>query len=256
VSRRARLNLVLAIVVAAAVFCLPRIPQDPAYHAFADARTVLGVKNFWNVVSNVPFVVVGAMGIALMWRRRSEWDLAPYAGVFLGVFLTGFASAAYHLAPSNPTLVWDRLPMTLIFMSLFAGIISDRASGKWGVRLLPVLVTVGLASVLYWGATETGGRGDLRPYAIVQFYPFIGIAALLVSFPSRYTRGGDIIWIGAAYSVAKVCEVADRWTFDVTAGCVSGHTAKHLVAAGATYLILRNVRERRPVGEASVPGSP
>ena len=33
---------------------LPPIPQDQAYHQFADHRTLLGIPNFWNVVSNVP----------------------------------------------------------------------------------------------------------------------------------------------------------------------------------------------------------
>ena len=247
VKRSAVLNVAVAFMVVAAVFCLPRIPQDPAYHAFADGRTVLGVRNFWNVVSNAPFVVVGAMGIAVVWRRGAGRDLAPYAWLFLGVFLTGFASAAYHLAPDNRTLVWDRLPMTLIFVSLYAGVIADRVSVKWAVRLLPVLVVIGLASVIYWGATD-----DLRPYGVVQFYPFVGIAMLLGLYQSRYTRGGDILWIGATYAVAKAFEVGDRWTFQATAGLVSGHTVKHLVAAGATYLIMKSVRDRRPITDGAV----
>jgi hypothetical protein len=35
---------------------LPKIPQAQAYHEFADQRTLLGIPNFWNVVSNIPFV--------------------------------------------------------------------------------------------------------------------------------------------------------------------------------------------------------
>src|SRR4029077_315822 len=30
---------------------LPPIPQDPSYHQFADQRTLLGIPNFWNVIS-------------------------------------------------------------------------------------------------------------------------------------------------------------------------------------------------------------
>lgn len=246
-ARRAALNVAVAIVAAAAVLALPRIAQDPAYHAFADRRTVLGVSNFWNVVSNAPFVAVGAMGALFVWRRRDLGSRAPHAVLFLGVLLTGFASAYYHLLPSNRTLVWDRLPMTLIFMALYAALIAERASVKWGVRLLPVLVGLGVASVLWWRATEIAGRGDLRPYAIVQFYPFVGIVLLLIMFPARYTRKGDILWIGVTYAVAKLAEAADREIWDLTCGVVSGHTVKHLVAAGATYLILRNVEKRRQI---------
>jgi hypothetical protein len=50
--------------------------------------------------------------------------------------------------------------------------------------------------------------------------------------------------------LAKVFEVTDREVFAITNGAVSGHTVKHLVAAGATYLILRNAEKRRPMGEA------
>ena len=43
---------------------LPPVPQDPSYHQFADQRTLLlGIPNFWNVISNLPFVLVGAMGL-------------------------------------------------------------------------------------------------------------------------------------------------------------------------------------------------
>jgi hypothetical protein len=245
---RAALNVAVAIIVAVAVFALPRIPQYPAYHAFADGRTVLGVKNFWNVVSNAPFVAVGALGIAFVWRRRDRGTLAPHAVLFLGVALTGFASAYYHLAPNNRTLVWDRVPMTLIFTSLYVALIVERASVRWGVRLLPVLVGLGVASVLWWRATEIAGHGDLRPYAIVQFYPFIGIVLLLITFPARCTRSSDILWIGMTYAVAKLAEVSDREVLDLTGGVVSGHTVKHLIAAGATCLILRNVEKRRPIG--------
>jgi hypothetical protein len=40
---------------------VPPIPQPQTYHRFADEHTMLGIPNFWNVVSNVPFILVGAM---------------------------------------------------------------------------------------------------------------------------------------------------------------------------------------------------
>ena len=42
---------------------VPPILQDQSYHQFADQRTILGVPNFWNVVSNLPFLAVGAVGL-------------------------------------------------------------------------------------------------------------------------------------------------------------------------------------------------
>lgn len=61
--------LVLSIVVITLAFLLPAIPQDPAYHAFADQRTLHGVPHFWNVASNLPFVLAGLLGLLLLRRR-------------------------------------------------------------------------------------------------------------------------------------------------------------------------------------------
>jgi hypothetical protein len=74
-------------LMAASLAILPLLPpilQDPSYHQFADQRTLLGIPNFWNVVSNLPFVLVGAMGLWQFGRDRGSLVL------FLGVFLTGF----------------------------------------------------------------------------------------------------------------------------------------------------------------------
>ena len=56
------------------------IPQDQSYHQFADQRTILGIPNFWNVVSNLPFLAVGAGGL-----RRFRDNPAAIV-FFLGVF--------------------------------------------------------------------------------------------------------------------------------------------------------------------------
>jgi hypothetical protein len=57
---------------------LPQIPQDQGYHQFADQRTMFAVLNFWNVLSNLPFLAVGVAGL-----RRFRSDLATVV-FFLG----------------------------------------------------------------------------------------------------------------------------------------------------------------------------
>ena len=47
----------------AGLLLLPSIPQDQHYHQFADQRALLGIPNFWNVVSNIPFIAIGAVGL-------------------------------------------------------------------------------------------------------------------------------------------------------------------------------------------------
>src|SRR2546430_1898790 len=85
----------------------------------------------------------------------------------------GFGSAYYHYAPSTPTLVWDRLPMTVAFMALFAMVVRDRISESCGRVLLWPLVLAGVTSVGYWHWSEFHGRGDLRAYAVIEFLPML-----------------------------------------------------------------------------------
>ena len=99
----------LMIVTLLALLPLPPLLQDQNYHQFADQRELFGVPNFWNVVSNLPFIAVGVIGLAQFRRDATTFVL------FAGLFLTGFGSSYYHLNPNDGTLFWDRLPMTLCF---------------------------------------------------------------------------------------------------------------------------------------------
>jgi hypothetical protein len=253
----------LAIVALGCIFCLPPIPQDQGYHGFADDRTMLGVPNLLNVASNLPFLVVGVLGLRLVLRqdvvrpdgavvdRAERW---PLLVLFAGVLLTGFGSSYYHLAPDNDRLVWDRLPMTIAFMGFFASMIGDRIGVRAGTWLLPPLMWLGLASVISWHMGEQRGAGDLRLYAFVQFYPLLTIPLMMYLFPARYTRSGDVIAALGWYVLAKVLETGpvDSGIYGM-GHVVSGHTLKHLSAALGAYWIFRMVRDRRPVPSAAHP---
>jgi hypothetical protein len=104
--------IVISMVAVTVALLLPPIPQDPAYHEFVDQRTLHGLPNFWNVVSNLPFVIAGLLGLLLLNRQSPVEGGLPqlypaYRVFFIGVLLTGFGSAWYHLAPTNESLVWD-----------------------------------------------------------------------------------------------------------------------------------------------------
>lgn len=219
----------------ALLLLFPPILQNQSYHDFADTRTVLGVPNFWNVVSNIPFVLVGAVGLA-----RSRHDTANTV-IFGGIFLTGFGSSYYHWAPDDGTLFWDRLPMALAFMALLAGAIGERVSAKAGAILLWPLLVMGVLSLLVWRWS-----GDLRLYGWVQFFSVVALPAMFLLLPAKYTGTG--YWVAAAiiYLLAKLFEYFDGQIYSI-GQVVSGHTLKHLAAAGACFAILRYFQTRQPV---------
>jgi hypothetical protein len=242
--------LLLAIGVGAAAFLAPRADLPPSYHHFADQRAFLGIPNFDDAASNVAFFLAGLWGLAFLTGKSSNDKFAhpserwPYFLVFLGLVLTAFGSAYYHLAPDNTRLVWDRLPMTIVFMPLVAAIIGERTNFKLGLGLLPVLTAIGMGSVIQWHFTVQQGAGDLRFYAAVQLYAMLALVAALL-LPSRYTGNTDLVWVIAFYAIAKVAEMADRQIFSL-GHIVSGHTIKHLSAAASGYWILRMLQKRKP----------
>lgn len=245
------LLLLLTVVVAVAFSLLPRIPQPQSYHVFADQRSFLGIPNFGDVVSNVPFAVVGIWGLLWLFSANSNRHFLdsrerwPYVLVFIGLLLTAFGSSYYHLSPNNARLVWDRLPMTIAFMAMVAAIIAERISIRAGLWLLPLLLLVGMGSVLQWYSSEASGAGDLRFYAAVQTYSAL-VLLLSLTFPKRYTRASDLVVVVGFYALAKALETFDKPIF-AAEHIVSGHTLKHLAAAAAGYWILRMLQKRRPI---------
>ena len=189
---------VAALAIGITWFISP-IAQDPAYHQFADRRVFFGIPNFGDAASNIGFLIVGALGLAFVFgkRGRSMFDTPgerwPYLIFFVGVALVSVGSAYYHVDPTTETLFWDRLPMTVAFMALFSAFITDRIHTRVGVVvLLPLLLAIGIGTVVYWHLTEVAGHGDLRPYGLVQFYPMLAIPLICLLFRRRHTTGKHV----------------------------------------------------------------
>jgi len=243
--------LLLLLVVSIAVLMQEPMAQSLEYHQFSDNRVMLSVPNFLNVASNLAFVFVGIMGLYGLNKRKLVGLTELKAGyflLFLGVFLVGLGSGYYHLSPSNQTLVWDRLPMTVSFMSLYAIILAEYVSVELGRRLLYPLLLLGCASVFYWHYTEGQGAGDLRFYFLVQYLPLITIPVILLFLKPAFSHGSSYWWLILSYVAAKVFEHFDAEVFDALF-LISGHTLKHLVAAFGILLLILGYQKR-----AKLPG--
>ncbi len=252
-TQQQKISFIIAITISAIFItaCLPAIPQASHYHAFTDTRTFFGIPNFLNVASNLAFLLGGIYGLSLFAKRSAQsQEKYPWLVFLVGAILTAFGSAYYHFAPANSRLVWDRLPMTIVFMSFLSAMISERIHRKIGVRLLLPLLICGGASVFYWHFSELAGHGDLRWYGFVQFYPVLLIPVILLLFPARYSHSNYLGAILILYAVAKFCEAFDAQIFAV-GHLVSGHTIKHLIAALPIFLMARMLRLRKTIAESS-----
>jgi hypothetical protein len=210
---------------------LKPIPQPGWYHDFADARTLLGVPRAQDVLSNIPFIAVGLAGLYYTLRSHTQrpsqrWALAV---LFAGLFLTGFGSGYYHLAPDHQRLVWDRLPITLAMAGIISFLLANRlAQMSWWI--LPLLILLGAGSVMHWAWSENRGVGDLRWYFLFQTLTFVVATALVLIFPATGEPKRALAIALGANVLAKIFELLDQPIFAI-GGIISGHTLKHLAAA-------------------------
>jgi hypothetical protein len=236
----------LAIVLA---ILLPPIPQDPRYHNFADQREWWRIPFFWNVVTNLPFILAGLYGL-WVWPN-AKWDSPgdrwPWFVVAASSILVGLGSGYYHWAPNNNTLFWDRLPMTLFFMAIFCAAIAERIHAAVGLLLLTPFLALGVFSVEVWRRGELSGVGDLRFYALVQFYPMIALPAILLLYRSRYSHANLLWHVIGYYVAAKFAEGFDRKIYAFSGYVMSGHAIKHLLGARAVFVAMRMLQLRRPL---------
>ena len=227
------------------------VPQDPSYHDFADKRIFWKISNTFDVLSNIPLAIVGLLGIITTGKRlkHNSFNAAvfQYLIFFSGVFLTGFGSLYYHLSPSNETLIWDRLPITILTLGFFCSVISEMVSPKASLVLVVPLLLIGIGSVLYWNYTESLGSGDLRLYGIVQFLPLLLIALifLMYKFPENYRT--YMIGVIIFYALSRLTEFLDHKIYN-TLQFISGHTLKHLFAAAAVGCLLLMLQRRSDIG--------
>jgi len=234
------------IVTAVALNLLDPIAQDLAYHKFSDCRAFFGIPHFMDVMSNLPFLIIGFMGIRLARKAFQKQTMAYFLMIFtlfVGVFFTGLGSAFYHYSPNNFSLIFDRLPMTLVFTAFFAAIIYDYVDKRVGAWAFYTLIVVGVYSIFYWYYTEITGTGDLRLYAFIQFFPVLAVPLIILFYKSSSLYTKELIYVFAAYVLAKLCEHFDSQIFEFFE-FISGHTIKHLFSALAAYFIYLIYRKR------------
>ncbi len=229
----------LVIISIVSLFFVEPISQDLTYHNFADSRTMLGISNFFDVASNLPFIFVGLLGIFCIinnWGVSSSWS---WLILFLAVFFVSFGSSYYHLSPENKTLTWDRIPMAIGFMALFVIVLTDYVNNRLEKWLLIPMCLVGICSVIYWHITD-----DLRIYAWVQFVSMALLLIIISVYKPNYLKTKYLIYAFVFYTLSKLAEHFDKQIFELMGQIVSGHSIKHLLAAITTFFFYILLKQR------------
>jgi hypothetical protein len=242
-----RVTGLLAVAAGLAVVAclLPPIRDFAGYHSFADQRTLLGARHFWNTVTNAGFIAAGLYGVVVTARRRAaglQAERWAFLIAFVGSVLVGLGSAYYHQRPDDASLFWDRLPMTVVFAGVLVAAIAQRVSTRAAAALLVPLLGVGVLSVEVWRRGAVAGGGDLRLYALVQYGSMLVLVLILVLFPARQTQQRAWWWALACYGAAKAFELSDGIVWEVSRHLTGGHALKHVAAACAMLVLAEMVR--------------
>lgn len=237
-----RYAVLLTVVLGTLVFMMTWQPfgQVLSYHDFADKRAFLGIPNFLDVATNVGYLAVGIVGILSCYRSAAPGYRTGWLTLFTGVSFIGVGSGYYHLNPTNATLVWDRLPMTIGFMGLFVALLAEYIDLRAGKILLIPALAIGIFSVLYWG-----WRDDLRLYYWVQGMPLLIVPLLVILFRPHYSQQVKLIVALGFYVLAKITELYDREVFELTGVLLSGHSLKHLLSAVGILALASMIAGRR-----------
>ena len=240
-----RQTLFIYIALTLIILCLSLflltdpILQNPDYHILADQRDWLSIPNFANVASNLPFALIGIVGILYCLEAPKD-TLLSWMVFFIGLVLVAAGSCYYHWNPNNQSLFWDRLPMTICFMALLTALISETSPRLPEKIILAVCILLGISSVIYWQLT-----GDLRFYGLIQFGTLAAMPLILFFNKGQYTHRQYLLYGFLFYLFAKIQELTDSPLYTLSHHLISGHSAKHLCAAAGVYCIYLMLRKRQ-----------
>jgi hypothetical protein len=203
-------------------------------HPFVDARTLLGIPNAMDVLTNIPLALTGLCGLLALRGRTLSATTQQAAWVFFaGLLVTGFGSAWYHWAPDATGLVWDRLGMAITFAGALALAVAERVGQAPARQTLCVLLPLALLSAIL-----PASNGNVLPWAAVQFGGMAMIVWLALQRPAVGAMGIRLGALIGLYALAKALELGDEAVFQASAQTISGHSLKHLTAALAAFAVL------------------
>ena len=228
------ISLFLGFTLGLGALCLSPILQADTYHQFADQTLFLGIPNAIDVFSNSLFLFVGVYGLL----RRPRFSLNPsilvgLIGFLIGLILMSIGLSYYHLSPSNETLLWSRLSISMSMMAVCFGLIASQAKLRYSVLTFIIMQGVGISITLHCYFTS-----DLRFFMMSQVFPL-----LLLFFSATRLRGHStakaLIYCTLFYVLGKMTDHYDVELYTWTSEWISGHSLNHIFSAMGAFFLLQ-----------------
>ena len=236
---------ILTVLSLSALLLVPPITQDQNYHDFADQRTLLGIPNFWNVVSNLPFIAVGAAGL-----RRFHHDPATIV-LFLGTLGLVFL-ISWRINSLNPSTAFT------LFM-VYAALLGLMLSSIFLAYTHGSITRVFFISAASFGALSLYGYTTQRDLSAIGSFLIMGLIGLIIAMVVNLflkssgldfviSAAGVLIFAGlTAWDTQKIKEMYDPMEDGTIVGrkAVMGALTLYLDFINLFLFMLRFLGDRR-----------
>ncbi|HRL01162.1 MAG TPA: hypothetical protein PK856_01930 [Vitreoscilla sp.] len=227
----------LLATITLALLATGHINQLAHYHDFADQTHWLMLPNGKDVWSNMGLILIGLWACYGLKRAHIPFTGRISAYVLASaIVLTGLGSSYYHLQPNDFSLIWDRLPISLICAGLLGMVFQYTHQRSDGI-VLSIAIIFAVLGVWYWHVS-----GDLRLYLGMQVFTILALPLWLWQARAPRAITLALLWAIGFYIASKVTEALDVQLFALSSHIISGHTLKHLFATMAMACVVVAMR--------------
>ena len=214
---------------------MPPVALDISPYHFACDGEIFGIPHFWNLLTNVPLLLLGVHGLrrARKLARDGRAVSFNWIGIWISTIAIGLGSIAYHGWLTPWGLALDRIAISGL-IAFFLAHTADVALGIGPSRRLSFgLLVACQATVLVW---ILGGTAWI--YGVLQAVGGVAVLAVFVRGGWRARRGlgplsvspRPVYLFALCYGLAKLFELYDEPVCELT-GFLGGHPIKHVFSA-------------------------
>lgn len=250
---------IIALLISSAIYQLNEgeiISLSWQWHTenydYSDQRTLFGLHNFFNIIANIPLLLLGIAGVIMLllnpikqWMvivHRSEYGV--WYCFFFGIALLAINSIRFHLEPQNNAYaIYDTVALLLILMSLMIYAIGERLH-HYVYYLMPIILCLlAVATALL----ET----YLIPILSWMLYGGIFLFCLMIevikAFHATYQPNHYKRWIMGWLVIGAVLAFYDQAVYYLLGQSISGHALGKISVALSLYYFLVFLCHRKTI---------
>jgi hypothetical protein len=222
-------------------------------HSYTDQRSLCGLNNAFNVLSNLVLIAAGCYWLNWIFRtknislkcRKGLYETRLYATFFAAVILAGIQSAWYHLFQSQLGLLGTYLLSNIVMLSLLSAIIAERVNLRIGLHSCIPFIFISMLISFYWYIYQTDNQLSHLWYFLTYLIPSLSIMTIIVARP-KYGGIKHITFAFCNTFIALGVSCLDEAIYTLTRHMISGQSL-HNIYLGIAAIYIGCYLEQRSI---------